>query len=72
MDGLVGGKAKEADGLAESRRSGAVGVRWSSVRAGQGPARGREAHASWLALGWIVRKRLGPCASPHAELTCFP
>ena len=45
MDGLVGGKAGEADGLAESRRSGAVGVRRGSVRAGQGPARGREAHS---------------------------
>eukprot|EP00966_Prymnesium_polylepis_P151079 3490456-Prymnesium_polylepis.1 len=39
MDGLVGGKAREADGLAESRRSGAVGVRRGSVRAGQGPER---------------------------------
>ena len=44
MDGLVGGKAGEADGLAESRRSGAVGVRRGSVRAGQGAARGGEAH----------------------------
>ena len=48
MDGLVGGKAGEADGLADSRRNGAVGVRRGSVRAGQGPARGGEAHASWL------------------------
>ena len=45
MDGLVGGKAGEADGLAESRRSGAVGVRRGSVRAGQGPARGGDAHS---------------------------
>ena len=41
MDGLVGGKAGEADGLAKSRRSGAVGGRSSSVRAGQGSANGR-------------------------------
>ena len=44
MDVLVGGKAGEADGLAESRRSGAVGVRRGSVRAGQGPSRGGDAH----------------------------
>ena len=48
MDGLVGGKAGEADGLAESRRSGAVGVRRGSVRAGQGPARGERLTASLL------------------------
>eukprot|EP00966_Prymnesium_polylepis_P045995 1064686-Prymnesium_polylepis.1 len=42
MDGLVGGKAGKADGLADSRRNGAVGVRWSSARAGQGPVRGGE------------------------------
>eukprot|EP00966_Prymnesium_polylepis_P062626 1453408-Prymnesium_polylepis.1 len=35
MDELVGGKAGEADGLAESLRSGAVGVRRGSVRAGR-------------------------------------
>ena len=71
MDGLVGGKAGEADGLAKSRRSGAVGGRSSSVRAGQGSAKG-ERLTLRLALGCCVRKRLGPCASPRAERTYFP
>ena len=42
------GKAGEADGLADSRRNGAVDGRRGSVRAGQGPARGGEAHCFGL------------------------
>ena len=68
MDGLVGGKAGEADGLADSRRNGAVGVQRGSVRAGQGPARGEEAHS----FAAPKEQRLGPCASPRAERTYFP
>ena len=71
MDGLVGGKAGEADGLAKSRRSGAVGGRSSSVRAGQGSANG-ESLTLRLALGCCVRKRLGPCASPRVSAPTSP
>jgi hypothetical protein len=68
MDGLVGGKAGEADGLAKSRRSGAVGGRSSSVRAGQGSAKG-EAHAS----AWLLREKTpGALRQPSRERTYFP
>ena len=70
MDGLVGGKAGEADGLAKSRRSGAVGGRSSSVRAGQGSAKGED-HAS-ACTSLLREKTPGPCASHQPTAAYIP